>query len=317
MRILFLGTGEIGLPTLRSLLADPLHTVVGCVTQPDKPVGRRQELQAPEVKRVALCAGIPVFQPERVRAPEALEKLRELEPDVIVVVAYGQILPRVLLEMPRVACLNLHASLLPRHRGASPIHAAIEAGDRETGMTVMYMAEGLDAGDVLLEKVLPIRRRETAGTLHDRLAEIGPGALREALALLEAGGAPRIPQDPSRVTYAGKLGREHGRIDWEMGCVEVERKIRAMNPWPAAHTVLPLGTGVKVLKVFRAIAVRRATGIPGCVLKSGPDGLLVAAGSGSVLVREVQLEGKKRMEAGEFLRGHSVEPGTLLGGVGL
>ena len=314
MRILFLGTGEIGLPTLRSLLADPAHTVVGCVTQPDKPVGRRQELQAPEVKTVALSAGIPVFQPERVRAAEALDELRKLAPDVIVVVAYGQILPRPLLEMPRVACLNLHASLLPRHRGASPIHAAIEAGDRETGMTVMYMAEGLDAGDVLLKKAILIRRRETAGTLHDRLAEIGPAALREALCLLETGAAPRIPQDPAQVTYAGKLGREHGRIDWGAGCVEVERKIRAMNPWPAAHTVLPAGGGFKVLKLFRAIAVRRTGGHPGSVLQAGPNGLLVAAGAGSVLLREVQLEGKKRMEAGEFLRGHGIEPGTQLGG---
>ncbi len=314
MRILFLGTGEIGLPTLHSLLADPRHQVVGCVTQPDKPVGRRQEMQAPEVKKVALEAGIPVFQPVRVRAPEALDQLRALEPEVIVVVAYGQILPKALLDMPSRACLNLHASLLPRHRGASPIQAAIEAGDRETGMTVMYMAEGLDSGDVLLKKTLPIRRRETGGTLHDRLAAIGPDALNEALGLLQNGTAPRIPQNRDLVTYAGKLGREHGRIDWRLGCVEVERKIRAMNPWPAAHTLVPGAGGNKVLKIFRAIVVRKTGGIPGQVLKTGPEGLLVAAGTGSVLVREVQLEGKKRMEAGEFLRGHAFEPGTMLEG---
>jgi methionyl-tRNA formyltransferase len=313
MRIVFLGTGDIGLPTLRFLLGSARHQVVGCVTQPDKPVGRHQELQAPAVKRLALEAGVPVFQPLKLRAPESLDLLRALAPEVMVVIAYGQILPRAALDLPTMACLNLHASLLPRHRGASPIHAAIEAGDRETGMAVMYMDEGLDTGDVLLARSIPIRRRETAGSLHDRLANLAPAALEEALELLESGTAPRTPQCLERVSYAAKLSRENGRIEWNASCVAIDRRIRAMNPWPAAHTVLPTPEGARTLKVFSCIQVRRVSGAPGVVLRCGPEGVLVGAGEGAVLLRSIQLEGKKRMSAGEFQRGFRLEPGVVLG----
>src|SRR4051812_45963488 len=193
MRIVFLGTGDIGLPTLRWLLAAPDVSVAGVVTQPDKPVGRHQEMTAPAIKKLALEHGLPVLQPRKIREPSALEELRALVPDVIVVMAYGQILPKALLEMPTIACLNLHASLLPRHRGAAPIQAAIEAGDRESGIAVMYMAEGLDTGDVLLAKSLPIRRRETGGSLHDRLGLLAPQTLPEAPSPLPPRAPPPVP----------------------------------------------------------------------------------------------------------------------------
>jgi methionyl-tRNA formyltransferase len=217
------------------------------------------------------------------------------------------------LLMPSVACLNLHASLLPRHRGASPIQAAIESGDTHTGITVMYMAEGLDTGDILLERTLPIRRRETAGTLHERLAQLAPECLAEAVALLETGKAPRIPQDNSLATYAPKLGREHGLLEWNSPAA-VDRKVRALNPWPAAYTILP-GSPPKKLKVFSTIQSRRPAGgaTPCTVLETGARGILVAAGEGAVWLTEIQLEGKKRMRACDFLRGHPIPAGTMLG----
>ena len=214
MRVLFIGTGEIGVPVLRWLLESKEHELIGVVTQPDKPVGRAQRIEAPPIKAALGESRLRILQPARIKTEEAVAEIRALAPEVIVVMAYGQILPRAVLEIPGIACLNLHASLLPRHRGAAPIQAAIVAGDRETGITVMYMDEGLDTGDVLLQKRLEIGPDETGGSLHDRLAEIAPDALWEALSQLQAGSAPRIPQDSAIATYAPKLEREHGRIDW-------------------------------------------------------------------------------------------------------
>ncbi len=313
MRIVFLGTGEIGVPTLRLLLGSAEHHILACVTQPDKPVGRRQELQPSPVKVAAQARHVPIFQPQKIREQSAVEQLRYLRPDVIVVMAYGQILPGEILRIPTVACLNLHASLLPRHRGASPIHAAIEAGDRETGITVMYMAQGLDTGDILLAKSLSIGRRETTGTLHDRLAELAPGALAEALTLLKQGRAPRTPQDDARATYATKLTRENGEIDWAASGEQIDRKIRAMNPWPAAHTFLPTEEGPKKLKIFSCIQHTRDLGAPGRVVRADKHGVLVSAAQGGVLLREIQLEGKKRMSARDFLLGHPIAAETALG----
>ena len=228
--------------------------------------------------------------------------------------AYGQILPREILEAPSVACLNLHASLLPRHRGASPIQAAIEAGDPDSGITVMYMAEGLDTGDILLAHSFPIRRRETGGTLHDRLAQAAPAALAEAIVLLQKGCAPRIPQDSALATYAPKLTREHGLIQWSQSQLEIDRKIRAMNPWPSAYTFIPNRAGGpdKKLKVFSSILCRKCKGAPGEVLRADKSGILVAASEGGLLLREVQLEGKRKMSAHEFLLGTPIPAGTML-----
>lgn len=308
-----MGTGEIGVPAFRWLLAASGCEVVAAVSQPDKPAGRKLELRASAIKQLAVERGVPVLQPVRMRAPDAVAGIVALRADVIVVMAYGQILPKAVLEAARVACLNLHASLLPRWRGAAPIQAAIEAGDAASGVTVMYMAEGLDTGDILLLRATPIGRRETGGSLHDRLGIIAAEALAEAWPLLAAGCAPRSPQDERQANYAPKLARENGEIDWAATPREIDRRIRAMNPWPAAHTFLPTPEGPRQLKVFSCIQHRRETGPAGVVLRADRRGLLVGAGTGAVLLRDVQMEGKKRMPAGEFLRGNPVPVGTFLG----
>ena len=313
MRIIFMGTGDIALPSLRFLFDAPGAEVLAVVTQPDKPAGRKLELRPPEIKRLAVERGVPVMQPIKLRTPESVAEVAALAPEVIVVMAYGQILPRSVLQIPRLACLNLHASLLPRHRGAAPIQAAIEAGDAATGITVMYMAEGLDTGDILLTKETPIFRRDTGGVLHDRLGLLAAEALAEALPLLAAGTAPRIPQDEALATYAAKLTRENGEIAWAETADKIDRRIRAMNPWPGAYTWFPTTEGARKLKVFSGIRHRKNAGPAGAVLRADRRGILVGAGSGAVLLRDVQLEGKRRMRAGDFLQGHPAHPGAILG----
>jgi methionyl-tRNA formyltransferase len=305
MRILFIGTGEIGVPTLKALLKSE-HEVVGVVTQPDKPVGREQRIEASPIKKALLSRApgggalpFPILQPAKIKDHQAIEEIRALNPDVIVVMAYGQILPREVLEISRLACLNLHASLLPRWRGAAPIQAAIAAGDRETGITVMCMDEGLDTGDILLQHKIQILPGNTGGSLHDRLAQVAPEALLESLRLLAAGKNPRIPQDNAHATYAPKLKREHGRIDWSESAEAIERKIRAFNPWPGAFMKLD----DQHLKIFSASVVD-LNGQPGEILRSQNE-LVIAAGKRALSLAEVQLEGKRRMSAAEFLRGHA------------
>ncbi len=297
MRVLFIGTGEIGVPVLRWLLESDEHELIGVVTQPDKPVGRDQRIEAPPIKAALAGNDVPILQPKRIKSEEAIAEIRALAPDAIVVMAYGQILSRAVLEIPRIACLNLHASLLPRHRGAAPIQAAIVAGDRETGITVMYMDEGLDTGDVMLQTRIETAPDETGGSLHNRLAEIAPGALKEALGQLQAGTAPRVPQDSSAATYAPKLEREHGRIDWTEPAALIERKIRAFNPWPGAFAILRDGAGTeRKLKIFRAGIVSET---------SDPEKLVIPTKDGGLKLEEVQIEGKRRMNAAEFLRGYN------------
>ena len=314
MRIVFIGTGEIGVPTLGALL-DSEHEVVGIVTQPDKPVGREQSIEPPPIKKAlkriggfetavgGSAAGKPplleVLQPAKIKDPQTIEEIRPLAPDLIVVVAYGQILPRDVLQIPRLACLNLHASLLPRWRGAAPIQAAIAAGDSDTGITVMYMDEELDTNDILLQRNIEILPNDTGGSLHDRLAQIAPETLLESLRLLASGNAPRISQDNARATYAPKLKREHGQIDWSESAEAIERKIRAYNPWPGAFMKLDRQN----LKIFSASVVD-LNGQPGEILRNDKD-LIVATGEGALSLAEVQLEGKRRMTAAKFLRGHA------------
>lgn len=311
MRILYIGTGAIGLPALRSLLADTAHEVCGVICQPDKPVGRKQVLTPPATKVLALEYGVPVFQPQRIRNEAALVKT--LDPDVAVVMAYGQILPRAVLDAPRLGCLNLHASLLPRHRGAAPIQAAILAGDAESGITVMYMDEGLDTGDILLTEKLALTPDETGGSLHDRLAELAPSALRRALSLLAAGKLPRLPQDTAAMTHTGKLDRADGVIDWSQPAEEIARRIRAFDPWPGTSTSLPGGMLLKVFPPVHASGDSSGCAPGGSILAAGPDGILVACGSGSLLVKSVQAEGRKRMDAAAFLTGKSLRTGERLG----
>jgi methionyl-tRNA formyltransferase len=297
MRIVFIGSGDVGLPTLQALLKSE-YLVVGAVTQPDKPVGRAQLIEPPPIKKALASAKMPILQPPRIKERQAIEEIRALMPDVIVVAAYGQILPRDVLEIPKIACLNLHASLLPRWRGAAPIQAAIVAGDPETGITVMYMNEGLDTGDIMLQHKTNILPTETGGSLHDRLAKIAPETLFAALRLLATGNAPRIPQDNTLATYAPKLKREHAKIDWSESADVIERKIRAFNPWPGAFMTID----GKNLKIFSA-SIADFSDEPGKILRRDKE-LVVAAGTNAVSLGEVQLEGKRRMSVAEFLRGH-------------
>lgn len=322
MRIVFIGAGEIGVPTLQALLRSSEHHLTGVVTQPDKPVGRAQRIEPTPIKRAlasgapglpppwtgsavssgrALPSAISILQPARIKDRQVIEEIRALLPDVIVVMAYGQILPREVLEIPRIACLNLHASLLPRWRGAAPIQAAIAAGDRQTGITVMYMAKGIDTGDILLQSGIELLPTDTGGSLHDRLAQIAPETLLEALQMLAKGNAPRIPQDNALVTYAPKLTRDDGKIDWSEHAEIIERKIRAFNPWPGAFTEIA-APGVRKLKIFSA-AIVDLSGKPGEFLRSEKE-LVIAAGKTALSLCEVQPEGKRRMSGGEFLRGH-------------
>lgn len=292
-------TGEISEQTFADALAGD-HEVVGLVTQPDRPVGRKQVMKSPRVKELALEAGVPVIQPEKVRAAEALDQIRSWNPEIIVVMAYGQILPQALIEIPSRAIINLHASLLPKYRGASCIQAALKNGDAETGWSVIHVVKKLDAGNVILRHPFPILEGETGGELHDRLAEAGPAACRAALELFEGGEVPGEPQDENLQTYAPKLGREDGYLDWSESAVTLERLIRAFHPWPGTSAAL----GKKRLKVFPPVRVGSAKGTPGRIFETESGALEVACGEGSLILGEVQLEGSRRMSAADLARGH-------------
>ncbi len=309
MRILFIGTGDIGLPSLEWLLSTPKHEVVGVITQPDKPAGRKLVLTPPEGKVRSLAAGLTVLQPPKIRY--IVDELKLFQADVAVVVAYGQILPRTVLDVPRLACLNIHASLLPRHRGASPIQAVIREGDAETGVTIMFMDEGLDTGDILLMDAMPILPTDTGGVLHDKLALAAPASLERALDLIAAGHPPRTPQDNALTTHCGKLKREDGRLDWTRSAEALERLIRAYNPWPGTSCLLPDG---KPLKVHRATIIEgEACPLAGTIVSADPKvGLIISCGTGLLKLEEVQAEGGKRLSAADFLRGHTLEVGTRL-----
>lgn len=306
MRVLFMGSGEIALPSLRWLLGSG-HEIGGVVTQPDKPIGRHQVLTTSAIKQAALDCGVPVFQPAKVREAETQRTLSELTPDFIIVMAYGQILPKTLLDLPKIACLNLHASLLPRHRGASPIQSAILSGDEKTGITLMHMDVGLDTGDIVISREILIAPTDTGGILHDKLAELGPRILEDGIPLFLENCAPRTPQDPALVTVSGKLDRDSGRIDWNSDANFVERHIRAMHPWPGAFTFLPNGKKIKV----HVSGVTSDSGQPGEILRADNE-LIVAAGKNAIRLDEIQLEGRSRMKASEFLRGNPLQAGAFV-----
>ena len=305
MRVLFWGTPEFATPPLRALLGEGFE-VVGVVTQPDKPVGRsRSKLQPPPVKRAAMEDMVPVLQPERPRGDAFLSELRELAPDISVVVAYGHLLPQEVIDLPPRGTFNIHASLLPQLRGAAPIQAAIREGHERTGVSIMRMVRKLDAGPVILQLATPIIEDETYGELALRLSELGAAALVESLAMLELGRAREQPQDDSLVTYAPKIDRDVTRVDWSGDARVVARTIRAYDPRPSAFTVLK-GQDVKLFGARLAAGGDSAK--PGTVIDAN-DGLIVACGSGAVRVQQVQPAGKKRMRADEWLRGRGVAVG--------
>jgi methionyl-tRNA formyltransferase len=280
------------------------------VTQPDKPAGRRLLLTPPAIKLRALAAQLPVLQPESLRTRNAIDTVTALQPDVIIVMAYGQILTSRFLEIPRITCINLHASLLPRFRGAACIQAAIDHGDLESGISVMHMVRALDAGDVILQKKITISSTETGATLHDRLAELAPLALAESLEQLEIGNAQRNPQDPSQVTYIGKLLRDDGLLDWNMSAESLERRIRAYHSWPGTFTHMASGGRLKIFPFTKVVSASDLT--PGQTQMSS-EGLVVGCGVGALLLDEVQAEGGKRMPAIAFAHGQRNEVRFLIG----
>ena len=314
MKIVFMGTPDYAVGSLEALLGAG-YEVTGVVTQPDRPKGRSGQLRFSPVKECALAHGIPVFQPERIRRPENVERLREFPADLFVVAAFGQILPAEILEMPRYGCINVHASLLPRYRGASPIQRVLLDGEKETGITVMQMNEGVDTGDILYRKKIAIDPRETFATLHDKLMVLGGEALTEALALLEKGELTATPQNSALSTYAPLIKKEDGELDLEKDVQVLDRQIRAMNPWPGAFTHLK----GKLLKIYEADPVpaaelsEEAAGYgPGSVIRAEKGAFVIRCGSGALKVRSLQLEGKKQMDAAAFLAGAKLLPGEYL-----
>ena len=311
LRIVFAGTPEFAAEHLKALLNTP-YEIVAVYTQPDRPAGRGQKLMPSPVKQLALEHNIPVMQPPTLRAPEAQAELAALKPDLMVVVAYGLILPQVVLDIPRLGCINSHASLLPRWRGAAPIQRAIEAGDGESGVTVMRMEAGLDTGPMLLKVKTPITSEDTGGSLHDRLAELGPPAVIEAIAGLAAGTLQGEVQDDSLATYAHKLNKDEARIDWNRPASELERQIRAFNPWPICHTTLK-GEAMKVLAA--EIPYVKHVNTPGEVIGATKNGLIVSCGRGALSLTRLQLPGGKALNFSDFFnsRREKFAIGTLLG----
>ncbi|MFO7982719.1 MAG: methionyl-tRNA formyltransferase [Desulfuromonadales bacterium] len=306
IRTVFMGTPDFALETLKGLIEAGVD-LCAVYTQPDRPSGRGRKLTPPPVKVLAEQHDIPVFQPPKLRAPEAVEQLRELEPDLIVVVAFGQILPKSVLEIPEYGCINVHASLLPRYRGAAPINKAIIDGEESTGITTMLMDEGLDTGDMLVRKSLAIGPEETAGELHHRLALLGRETMVETLARLCAGTLEPEPQDDEKSSYAPMLKKEDGRIDWSRSAEEIHNQVRGLDPWPGAYTKLE----GKDIKLFGTSPLE-GSGEPGTVLSADSEGVRIACGEGVLLCRELQLPGRKRLPTADFVRGRTMVPGTRL-----
>jgi methionyl-tRNA formyltransferase len=306
-----MGTPEFAVPSLQVLL-EGQDQVVGVVTQPDQPSGRGMVFHAPPVKVLAEARHVPVFQPAKLRVPGVLEQLQAWQPDLIVVAAYGRILPTTILTLPPLGCINVHASLLPKYRGAGPIQWAIANGETETGITIMQISEQMDAGDILLQKSLPIAANDTGGSLHDKLARLGAEALQEAIGLLKSGQLTARQQNEAEVTYAPLIKKEDGRVDWHLAAAVIERRVRAFNPWPSAYTIL----NGKLLKIFAAQVehfLRSSQAAPGTVIEVTPVSVSVVTGNGVLTLREVQLAGKKRLSVEEFLRGHQLQPGMMFG----
>lgn len=311
MRVIFMGTPDFAVPVLEAIIQAG-HTVIGVYTQPDKPKGRGKSMQYTPVKEKALEYQIPVYQPARVREPEVIEEIRNLQPEIIIVVAFGQILPEELLAIPPYGCVNVHASLLPKYRGAAPIQRVIMDGEKESGVTTMYMAKGLDTGDMIEQLVVPINAKETGGSYHDKLAEAGARLCISTMEKIEAGTAPRIPQDDSRSCYAHMLKKSMGELDFEQPAEVLERLVRGLNPWPSAYTQLQ----GKNLKIYEADVVEipeNQQREPGMITAVDKKSFTIQCNPGGLRVTQLQLEGKKRMNTDAFLLGFTVEEGMRCG----
>lgn len=308
MRVIFMGTPDFAVGTLEEIIKAG-HEVVLVVSQPDKAVGRSKALKYTPVKECAVAHGIEVYQPAKIRAEESVEYLRQYNADIIIVEAFGQIIPKAILDMPRFGCVNVHASLLPKYRGAAPIQWAVLNGDQVTGVTTMRMDEGLDTGDMIMKQEVIVDENETGGSLFDKLSEVGAKLCVKTMEAIENGIAVYTPQDDALATHTGKIQKEMGSIDWSKDAEVIERLVRGLNPWPSAYTRID----DKNLKIWRAKVIsHEVKAAPGCILKVTKDELEVQTGNGVLALLEVQLEGKKRMTTDAFLRGYQVTEGSFL-----
>ncbi|SEF53517.1 methionyl-tRNA formyltransferase [Eubacterium ruminantium] len=307
IKILYMGTPEFAVNALKSII-DAGYNVIGCYTQPDKSQGRSKKLVPSPVKEAALEAGIPVFQPVKLREEENVSAIREMNPDIIVVAAYGQILPKSILDIPKYGCVNIHASLLPKYRGAAPIEWSVINGEKETGVTTMFMAEGLDTGDIIEKSVTAIGEKETAEELRKRLAEMGAELIISTISKLISGEVDRTPQDDSKSNYAVRLSKEMGRVNWALPAENIERLIRGLQPWPVVYTEL----NQKSLKIYEADVVNDINGTPGEIVEVGKKYFTVACGKGGLKILKVQPEGKKMMDTVAFLNGNKLEAGMKM-----
>lgn len=312
LRIVFMGTAPLACPSLAALARTPDLQVVGVVTQPDRPKGRALHLQPSPVKSLAVSCHLPVLQPERARAELFLQELRQMAPDLIVVVAYGQILPKAILDLPRYGCLNVHASLLPKYRGAAPIQWAILNDEPQTGVTIMKMDEGLDTGGILATETTPIGPEDNSQTLHDRLAAIGAELLVKTIPDYVAGRITPRQQPEVSATYARKITKEDGRLDWNQPARTLWNRVRALVPWPGTYTVLPTTPKPLLLKIWRAEPIETPVTRPGEVLDAGKDGIVIGCGQGALRILSLQREGGRRLTAAEFLAGHALKAGNKL-----
>ena len=311
MKIVFLGTGDIGLPSLKAIQDSEDYELLAVYTQPDRPYGRKGDLKISEIKLFAESCSIPVHQPEKIKESEAVQSLVNFSPDIIVVIAYGQILPKSILDIPKIACINLHASLLPYHRGAAPIQASILAGDVITGVTVMYVGEGLDDGDILFSIKLDIMDDETGGSLHERLGKMGPDALLHSLELLSSGSAPREEQDHGLATHITKIKRSDGKINWSNSAHHIDRLVRAYDPWPGTFTFFPERSNIKIFPPVEIVEYEGSD--PGKIIDMDSNGMVVACGEGALRISKIQPSGKRRMLVPAYVAGKELNVGDVLG----
>ncbi len=305
-RIVFMGTPHFAVPALQKLI-ERRADLIGVVTQPDRPVGRGQHLKPSPIKELSRAHNLPIFQPTKVKDPDFIDVFLKLHPDLVVVVAYGQIIPRQLLDIPTCGFINVHSSLLPAYRGAAPINRALINGETQTGVTIMRLDEGMDTGDIIIQEAVSILPEDDAATLHDRLARHGAQLLSKTLDMLKTGGWHPVPQDHHKATYAPMLKKEDGLINWTEDAARIANKIRGMTPWPGCFTYC----GDKLLKIHRAeVLEKQVQCSPGTIIESSRQGIEVATGRGVLVLKNVQLEGKKKMSAEAFLKGHQLAPGT-------